>query len=125
MTPSEAEHIFTDDLYQIRSGVLVVLGTPWTSLQQSDIELLHKILNAVKLSLAGVTIVESTEINDALLRTYQPHTVLGFGTASNLPIISYQATNIGEAKIILADAIDKLTDENKKELWGELKKIFL
>ena len=53
---NSVEATFTEDLYVFPSLTTVVINTKWKNLGEKEIDLLSKILNSVKLSMAAVRI---------------------------------------------------------------------
>ena len=124
MTQVEAEHIFTSALYRIRTGVVVVMSTPWSSLTPEEVTLFTKILGSVKLSLDSVRIIEAPAVDDSLVEIFNPPAILAFGATGPASLPRYQAGELNGIPLVLADAISDLDDARKKSLWGALRQAF-
>ena len=122
--PNPLENLYTEELYAIKPKVLIIIATPWSSLQDDEINLLSKILNAVKLSLSSVQIVTRTSFTVDDFKTFQPSHIVSFGTALQNKTSLYQAINLGNISVVLADELRNLDDARKKNLWLTLKQVF-
>ncbi|MBA4057287.1 MAG: hypothetical protein C0490_21415 [Marivirga sp.] len=117
-------NLYQEELYALRSKVLVVLSSDWASVQESDQLLLGKILGSVKLNLASVQIISQKEFELGNLVTYNPSHIIAFGSSLKGISNTYELLSIQEIPIILADELQKLDDAKKKSLWGALRQMF-
>lgn len=118
------EFTFNEELYKVKTPVTVVLSTPWSDLKSEEVELLSKILAAVRQSLASVRIVCVNKL-DLSQWTEKPTYLLGFGIT--IPgVATYEAITTPETQMVLADALSVLQKEDalKKKLWTTLKQLF-
>ena len=124
MNVVEAEYIFSENLYQLKERVLVLLPDPWNSLPPDQISLLGKILNSIKLSLDGVTIIHNPSPSLEKLKNLQPSHLLSFGVP--VPSVNnlYSPENVEGIHIIYSEPLDKLNDITKKSLWLALRSAF-
>src|SRR5688572_8795224 len=110
------ENLYTEELYAIKPKVLIIIVSPWSSLQDDEINLLSKILNAVKLSLSSVQIVTRSTFSIEDFKTFQPSHIISFGAALKNHESLYQAFDIGDTSVVLADELRNLDDARKKNL---------
>jgi len=123
-TSSVSENIFTEEVYQIPSPVVVVLPCEWKDLSEGEQTTLAKMLTAVKLNLAAVQIVSRKAFSIEELAPSSPTKVLAFGSTCTSLDTKYQTLQQGEMQLILSDSLKSLTDIQKKDLWQALKKMF-
>ncbi|MGE0590547.1 MAG: hypothetical protein AB7O48_18345 [Cyclobacteriaceae bacterium] len=118
------EFTYDEALYKINSPVTVVLATPWKELKPEEVELLSKILAAVRQSLASVKVVH-TKALDLSQWSEKPAHLLGFGI--EMPgVAKYDPITTPETRMVLADSLTVLQhdDDLKKKLWLTLKQLF-
>lgn len=118
------EFTYPEELYLIEQPVTVVIATNWKSLKENEIELLTKILNSVKLNLAGVRIVEAASLNLSEW-VEKPKRLIGFGV--KVPGVNfYELISTPHTQLVLADELGVLHDQDelKKKLWIALKQQF-
>ena len=118
------ENLYQEELYKIKSKVLIVLSTAWPEISDEEIILLGKILNAVKLSLAAVQIVTRTEFAVEDFKRFQPTCIIVFGATLKDSTKMYENLSIGGISIVVADELRHLDDSRKKNLWLTLKQVF-
>jgi len=125
MTPIVAqEYLYPEELYSLRSRVLIILNSGWNDLSEEDQMLLKKILGSVKLDLAAVQIITFREFDLNELKVYSPQQVITFGAVLKTPQPQYQLISLQEVSLIQADSLGKLDDSKKKSLWTALKQMF-
>ncbi len=119
------EFTYSEELYLIEQPVTVVIATSWKSLKDREIGLLTKILNSVKLTLAGIRIVEASSLN-LLEWVEKPKYIIGFGVRVS-GVNFYELITTPHTQLVLADELAVLHDQDelKKKLWAALKKQFL
>lgn len=118
------EFTYGEALYKVNAPVTVVLATPWKELKSEDVELLSKILAAVKQSLASVKIVNAKAL-DLSQWSEKPAHLLGFGI--EMPgVVKYEPIVTPQTRMVLADGLAVLQDDDalKKKLWITLKQLF-
>jgi hypothetical protein len=118
------ETLYSEELYNIRGKVLIVIAKPWSEIQESERTLLGKILGAVKLSLSSVQIINRAEFSVADFKTYQPSNIVAFGATLKNSTKMYEKIMMEGSAIVIADALDQLNDSRKKNLWLTLKQVF-
>ena len=121
---NSVEATFTEDPYILPSLTTVLINTQWKDLGETEIELLSKILNSVKLSLAAVRIVEMKSLDLSDLKE-KPSLLIGFGIDAP-GIATYEVVATPETQLVLADSLTTLLGEDqlKKKLWISLKQLF-
>jgi hypothetical protein len=117
-------NLYPEELYKIKSKVLIVLSKPWSEVGDEEIILLGKILNAVKLSLAAVQIITRAEFTVEDFECYQPTCIIAFGSILKDSTKKYETLSIGGIPIVVADELLDLDDVRKKNLWLTLKQVF-
>ena len=117
------ESLYTEELYNIKSKLLIVIHKPWTEVSDTERTLLGKIMTALNLSLPKVQIITRSEIAVDDIKTFRPTCVISFGPMLKGSSKMYE--NIGsETPIVIAHELDQLDDARKKILWQTLKQIF-
>lgn len=121
---NSVEATFTEDLYVLPSLTTIVINTKWKDLGKKEVDLLSKILNSVKLSMAAVRIVEMKSL-DLSKWTEKPSRLIGFGIDAP-GIMTYEVVTTPETQLVLADNLTTLLgdDQLKKKLWISLKQLF-
>ncbi len=112
---------YGETLYTIQEPLLVVLDRPWAELKSEEIDLLSKILTSIKQSLSSVKIIQQKEFDSTLLTSSAK--VILFGAKVNPEVAPYILSNINSVNLIQADALDKLDDIKKKNLWTALRQM--
>lgn len=118
------ENLYTEELYAIKPKVLIVIASSWSSLQDDEVNLLTKILNAVKLSLSSVQVVTRSAFAVEDFKTFQPSHIISFGAMLKNNTSLYQAIQVNDTSVVLADELRNLDDARKKNLWLTLKQVF-
>lgn len=121
MKALEANTLFTEELYVVKSTVVVIIPTPWSEVHADHILLLSKILGSVKLQLQGVTILTMPTIDFEIVKMYKPNWILSFGSKVPETIKPYSPESYNGFKIIQSDALPALDETKKKGLWSALK----
>jgi DNA polymerase III psi subunit len=124
MKKVEADQIFTEELYHLPGKVLVLIPTPWESIQPDHEVLLRKILASVKLSLDGVQVLHLAEADINSLNVYKPSHILSFGTRLNPECKPFTIEKHQDIQIIQSESLEILDDSKKKSLWIALKQAF-
>jgi DNA polymerase III psi subunit len=104
---------FNEEIYLIKDKTTVILSEPWDQIAEADRHLLQKILQSVRLSLASVRILHTT--NPELFNS--PTTrVIYFGAAEIKT----------EGMTVQAPRLSQLQNDTsgKQKLWVALKQLF-
>jgi hypothetical protein len=121
------EHLYQEELYNLRPKVLVIIPVLWDTLSESDQLLLSKILGSVKRTLASVQVLALNEVDIDDLLIYRPSRIISFGTSikeQGKIIQPYKSFNHNQILVLQADSLDQLDDAKKKNLWNGLKEMF-
>jgi DNA polymerase III psi subunit len=124
MNADISQSIFNEEIYSIRTSVLVVVANSWDSLKDDEQQLLTKILSSVKLNLAGVRVVTHKKFSSNDIRIYAPQYVISFGAEYSGTDRSYEVVREEEYSILKVDGLNQLDDSKKKSLWNALKQMF-
>lgn len=124
MNSTYLDHLYQEDIYNIKSPVLVIIPTPWHKILDTDKALLAKILGSVRINLESVMIQTCTNFSLETLSVYKPGKVLVFGSAIEGESRSYETVMYNEHQVLHADDLSKLDDSKKKVLWVALKQMF-
>jgi hypothetical protein len=116
--------LYQEDLYHIPGKVLVVLSKEWSQVTPEEGLTLSKMLAAVKQSLASVQVVTLASFSMENVSAFSPSKILVFGSSLNDFSNRYEHIKVNGTSVVVADAIDKLNDANKKALWLALKSMF-
>lgn len=103
---------YTEEVYLIREKTTVILSDPWENIPEADRQLLQKILQSVRLSLASVRVL------------YQPKPDFG---DLNSRVIYFGANEIKtEGNVVQAPSLSQLQNDpaGKQKLWVSLKALF-
>jgi hypothetical protein len=122
--PSVLENLYTEDLYQVPSKVVVVVPKPWSEITEDERMVLSKMLVAVKLSMAHVHIVSRAQFSLEDFNAFPPQKILAFGSAFHASSKLYEHLTVNGTSVILADALGQLDDARKKSLWQALRQMF-
>ncbi|MBX2945647.1 MAG: DNA polymerase III subunit psi [Cyclobacteriaceae bacterium] len=118
------EQTFTEDLYKIPGRVIILVPQEWSSLSPNEIELLSKILGAVKLKMAQVQILVKEKADMAELLVFNPPVVLSFGSKIAQVNTPYQVSNWNGVHVLEADSLRAFDEAKKKQLWNALRELF-
>ena len=121
--PIDQESTFQEELYLIPDRTTIILSKPWSSVAEPDRQLLQKILQAARISLAAVRIVHQSRLNLAALDP-KPGRAIYFGDA--VPGLAMFECLRTEGTIVLAPHLDSLQNDpaGKQKLWVALKQLF-
>lgn len=114
---------YSEEIYTIREKTTVILSKPWSELEEVERQLLQKILQSVKLNLAGVRIIHQPRL-DLTKLTPQPSRMIFFGDPvaglNQFECIQTQGT------IVLSPPLSLLQNDTagKQKLWVALKQLF-
>jgi len=118
------QHLYQEEIYKVKSKVLIIIPRPWEQLHEDEILLLQKILNAVKLSIASVQIVTKKEFDIQEFGGYQPAFIMAFGAVLKESATMYENLLIDGTSVLVSDELRQLDDIKKKNLWTMLKQAF-
>lgn len=118
------EQTFTEDLYKIPGRVIILLPQIWSALSPNEIELLSKILGAVKLKMAQVQILVKGKADLAELQVFNPPVVLSFGSKIAQVNTPYHVSSWSGIKMLQADTLGAFDEAKKKQLWIALRELF-
>lgn len=118
------EQTFTEDLYKIPGRVIILVPQVWSSLNPNEIELLSKILGAVKLTMAQVQILVTEKVDLTELQVFNPPVVLSFGSKIKQVNTPYQVNTWNGAQVLEADMLGAFDEAKKKQLWTALRALF-
>ena len=117
------------------SYAIVVLVDFPESIPSVSREFLFKILSAIKLTENDITLINMrenrTKKHEELLKVFPSNKIIAFGTTctalfpDNTPL--YSKSIIKQRQILRSDELDEISKdvEKKKQLWNELKNMFL
>lgn len=118
------ENLYTEELYKIKSKVLIVTQKPWDQIDEAERTLLGKILGAVKHSLSMVQIINRGEFDVEDIKVFQPSCVISFGASLKNSSKMYENVGSSDVPIVVAHELHQLDDIRKKNLWLALKPLF-
>lgn len=121
---SVIESLYQEDLYQIPSRVLIILSRSWEEHTEDERAVLSKMLAALRLSLPAVQIITRKDFTVEDLAPLAPTKVLALGAVFKTSDKVYEHLTVNGVSVIAAEAINKLDDLKKKNLWIALKKMF-
>lgn len=118
------EQTFTEYLYKIPGRVIILVPQVWSSLNPKEIELLSKILGAVKLTMAQVQLLIKEKVDLTELQVFNPPVVLSFGSKIKQVNTPYQVNTWNGAQVLEADMLGAFDEAKKKQLWTALRALF-
>jgi hypothetical protein len=124
VTTSLEQYLFTSELYDFNTPVVVILSKPWEMIGETEKALLSKILSSVRVSLDSICITTDSNVDLKKLFLAGTKKVLIFGSNTPQEITPYQVSTVVGMNIIKADDLDALDDSRKKSLWAALKYMF-
>lgn len=116
--------LYQEELYRFSCHTLVVIPKRWEDLEVEDKALLEKILDAIKVGMAGVQIIHEPNLTTARLNQLDPQYAIVLGATLDTPVADGEITVFGNTRLIRATALDKLDEAAKKVLWSALKKMY-
>lgn len=115
--------LYTEEIYQIKDRVLIVLSGSWDSISEDDKTLLAKILGAVKLSIDGVQIITQKKLDLSAIHQFTPKWVIQFSSDEPDNSSYYEVEMQKGFSLIKSHALSDLNDARKKSLWQALKSL--
>jgi len=123
-TASPLESLYQEELYHLPNPVLFILNQPWETVSDADKTVLTKMINALRLSLAAVRIIQRADFTVADLAAYAPTKVVALGAVFKTNPDLYKHLSHDGVAIVAADALPALDDVRKKNLWLALRQMF-
>jgi len=124
MAQTHLESLYTEELYKIKSKILIVTPKSWTDVQESERVLLGKILGALKFSLSSVQIMNQEQFVAEDFKVYQPTCIIAFGAVLKNSTKMYEKLVDDGVAIVVAHGLEELDDVRKRNLWVTLKQVF-
>lgn len=118
------EFLFQEELYEIKDTILILVDKPWEQIRDEEKVLLSKILGSVKLSMDRVQILYCTGTSIQDLMPYQPAKIISFGVVIQDNSQLYVSSQLHGIRYLSSEALEKLTEASKKNLWLALKQVF-
>lgn len=122
--PQLLVNLYQEEIYKIKSKVMIVINKPWSEITEEEIVLLQKILTASKLSLASIHIISRKEFSVEELKIFLPSIIIGFGAALKNSESMYQRLLINGTTVVMAHELHELDEARKRNLWATLKQVF-
>ncbi len=113
-----------------KTGVLVIVSYPAdTPISSSDISLLTKILQAVKIDLSDSLLLntqENASFSVERLQELNVTKIIDFTAVLSPSGVKYQLSSVATQKVLASDPLHALNDNAglKKQLWAQLKLMF-
>ncbi len=117
-------NLYQEEIYRIKSKVMIVINKPWCEMAEEEIVLLQKILTALKLSLASIHVINRTEFSVEDFKIFSPSIIIGFGAALKNSESLYQRLLINGTTVVMAHELHELDEARKRNLWATLKQVF-
>jgi hypothetical protein len=115
--------LFDKEIYTQPETTVVLLKKSWADLTEDEVSLLNKILEAVKVNPAGAIFIKTADVDYSLLNNYSAGKTLAFGFLTpekeTHGFLTHQKN-----KVVFSPELAALNDNEKKILWGNLKKAF-
>ena len=121
---SPSQYLYQEEIYKISPKLLIVINKPWSEVSGEENILLEKILKALKLSLASAQILTRSEFLIEDFRVFAPSFIIAFGSKLTNSERMYEGIQIDGTTLVAADALDKLDEVKKRNLWLTLKQLF-
>ncbi|MBT1687312.1 hypothetical protein [Dawidia soli] len=117
-------YLYPEDLYSLPPRVLVILSDPWENLSEADQTTLTKMITALRLNIAAVQIITRAAFTAADLAAYAPTKVIALGATLQGSSRLYESFTHDGLPVVVADALPRLDDLKKKNLWLALRQMF-
>ena len=118
-------NLYPEEIYRIKSKIIIVINRPWSEIADEEIALLKKILAASKLSLASVQVISRTEFSVEDLKIFSPSIIIVFGAELNDSDKMYESLLIEGTTVVVAHELHQLDEARKRNLWSTLKQVFI
>lgn len=123
-TATLGTYLYPEDLYSIPPRVLVILSDPWEKLTEAEQTTLTKMITALRLNIATVQIITGATFTLADLAAYAPTKVIALGATLQGSNRLYESFTHDGVPVVVADALPRLDDLKKKNLWLALRQMF-
>ncbi|MCD9014339.1 hypothetical protein [Parachryseolinea silvisoli] len=117
-------YLYQEDLYSLPPRVLVIVSDPWEKLTEAEQTTLTKMITALRLNIATVQIITRTAFTMADLAAYAPTKVIALGATLQGSNRLYESFTQDGLPVVVADALPRLDDLKKKNLWLALRQMF-
>ncbi|MBP9926991.1 MAG: hypothetical protein KBF45_13500 [Cyclobacteriaceae bacterium] len=124
MQSNELTTLYQEELYNIRTPLVILFSKPWNDLIEEELVTLNRMLHALKINLERVQILHRKEFTMAELSFLSPTRVLIFGATLNPPCAFYENIDINGISVIASEPLDQLDELKKKSLWTALQAMF-
>ena len=118
------QNLYQEEIYKIAPKLLIVIDKQWSEVSIDEIDLLEKILKALKLTLASVQVLTRSEFLPQDFQAFAPDHVIGFGSKLENSERMYEAIQTDGITVVVADALDRLDEVKKRNLWATLRQVF-
>ena len=118
------QNLYQEEIYKIAPKLLIVIDKQWSEVSIDEIVLLEKILKALKLTLASVQVLTRSEFLPQDFQAFAPDHVIGFGSKLKNSERMYEAIQTDGITVVVADALDRLDEVKKRNLWATLRQVF-
>ena len=118
------QNLYQEEIYKIAPKILIVIDKQWSGVSIEETTLLEKILKALKLTLASVQILTRSEFLPEDFQAFSPKYILAFGSKLKMSERMYEAIQTDGITLVVADALDLLDEEKKRNLWLTLRQVF-
>jgi hypothetical protein len=118
------ENLYQEDLYTVRTSLLIVVARNWENISEDEKTLLAKILGSVRTNLSSAQVIVRPSLSIQSLKVLAPAKIIVFGSATEESITPYQNQSIDGISVIKADDFPQLDDAKKKNLWLALRQMF-
>jgi hypothetical protein len=119
-----SKEIFSEDIYFIRTRLIILISDPWEKLPEPDKHLLNKIIEAIHFSASQVTIISVTQTSLNELSRFNPRFIISFGVPIAGVSEDFTPVEHGDMLIIPANALGEMDQVRKEKLWAILKSRF-
>jgi len=118
------QHLYQEEIYNIAPKLLIVIDKQWSEVSIDETILLEKIVKALKLTLASVQILTRSEFLPLDFQAFAPDYIIAFGSKLKNSGRLYEAIQTDGATVVVADALDRLDEVKKRNLWITLRQVF-
>jgi hypothetical protein len=118
------KNLYQEELYSIPPKVLVILSDPWEKLTEGEQTTLTKMITALRLNIASIQIITLQSFSPADLAAYAPVKVIALGASLHASSRLYEHFSQQGISFVVADALPRLDDLKKKNLWLALRQMF-
>lgn len=118
------KNTYHEEVYQFHPSTAVIISTPWSDLKKAETDLLEKILGAVGLSTAAVSVVHQAIPH--LDEVPPPATKVIVFAGATRGIALHEMIETPLLKAVFTRSLNELIDddESKRKLWLVIKPLF-